>query len=200
MSDNQGEIRPVYKIVNVVATSTVDIQEKIDLIKIAQKHKDVEYNPERFPGLVMRIKEPSGTVLVFSTGKFVITGLKKTEDAEKVIKKVIKNIKKSGINVSNPQIQIVNLVASGDLYLNIDLNMAAVLLEYAMYEPEVFPGLILRMKEPKAVFLIFSTGKIVCTGITQDEFIKEAMNKLYIQIKDLGISRDFNDEGNDLES
>jgi len=45
-----------YKIENVVATVVVEITEKIDLNIIARKHADVEYNPERFPGLVMRIR------------------------------------------------------------------------------------------------------------------------------------------------
>ncbi len=55
-----------YKIENVVATVVVEITEKIDLNQIARKHPDVEYNPERFPGLVMRIEKPKATILVFS--------------------------------------------------------------------------------------------------------------------------------------
>ena len=58
-----------YKIENVVATVVVEITEKIDLNQIARKHADVEYNPERFPGLVMRIEKPRATILIFSTGK-----------------------------------------------------------------------------------------------------------------------------------
>jgi len=50
-----------YKIENVVATVVVEITEKIDLNIIARKHPDVEYNPERFPGLVMRILKPKAT-------------------------------------------------------------------------------------------------------------------------------------------
>ncbi|MBY8988912.1 MAG: TATA-box-binding protein, partial [Candidatus Lokiarchaeota archaeon] len=57
-----------YKIENVVATVVVEITEKIDLKQIARKHADVEYNPERFPGLVMRILKPKATILIFSTG------------------------------------------------------------------------------------------------------------------------------------
>ncbi|MHA1472727.1 MAG: TATA-box-binding protein, partial [Promethearchaeota archaeon] len=153
-----------YKIENVVATVVVEITEKIDLNIIARKHADVEYNPERFPGLVMRIQKPKATILIFSTGKMVVTGLRKASEAGRVVEKVVKNIKKAGIKVSNPEITIQNIVASGDLHTNIDLNMAAIVMEYAMYEPEVFPGLIYRMQEPKTVFLIFSTGRIVCTG------------------------------------
>ena len=178
-----------YKIENVVATVVVEITEKIDLNVIARKHADVEYNPERFPGLVMRILKPKATILIFSTGKMVVTGMRKASEADRVVEKVLKNIRKAGIKVSNPEITIQNIVASGDLHTNIDLNMAAIVMEYAMYEPEVFPGLIYRMQEPKTVFLIFSTGRIVCTGAKRKEIVKEAVRKLNIQVRELGVAK-----------
>ena len=106
----------------------------------------------------MRIEKPRATILIFSTGKMVVTGMRKANQAERVVEKVVKNVKKAGIKLSNPEIVIQNIVASGDLHTNVDLNMAAIVMENAMYEPEVFPGLIYRMQDPKTVFLIFSTG------------------------------------------
>lgn len=178
-----------YKIENVVATVVVEITEKIDLKQIARKHAEVEYNPERFPGLVMRIEKPRATILIFSTGKMVVTGLRKASEADAVVSKVVKNIKKAGIKVTNPKITIQNIVASGDLHTNIDLNMAAIVMEYAMYEPEVFPGLIYRMQEPKTVFLIFSTGRIVCTGAKKKEIVRDAVLKLNHQVRELGVAK-----------
>jgi transcription initiation factor TFIID TATA-box-binding protein len=179
-----------YKIENVVGTVELEIREKINLNEIARKYEDVEYNPERFPGLVMRITEPRATFLIFSTGKMVVTGLRRADEAGPGVKKVIKKIKKAGIEVSNPKITIQNIVASGDLHTNIDLNMAAIIMEYVMYEPEVFPGLIYRMQEPKTVFLIFSTGKIVCTGAKNKGVIREAVLKLNREVRELGVARD----------
>jgi transcription initiation factor TFIID TATA-box-binding protein len=178
-----------YKIENVVATVVVEITEKIDLNQIARRHAEVEYNPERFPGLVMRIEKPRATILIFSTGKMVVTGLRQASEAERVVDKVVKNIRKAGIKVANPEITIQNIVASGDLHTNIDLNMAAIVMEYAMYEPEVFPGLIYRMQDPKTVFLIFSTGRIVCTGAKRKEIVREAVLKLNQQVRELGVAK-----------
>ena len=178
-----------YKIENVVATVVTEITEKIDLTKIARKFEDVEYNPERFPGLVMRITDPKATFLIFSTGKMVITGLRRADQASLGVKKIVKSIKKAGINVSNPEITIQNIVASGDLHTFIDLNLAAIIMENAMYEPEVFPGLIYRMKDPKTVFLIFSTGKVVCTGAKNKKFVKEAFINLNHKVRELGIAQ-----------
>ena len=187
--ENDFDTNLDYKIENVVATVVVEITEKIDLNQIARRHADVEYNPERFPGLVMRIEKPRATILIFSTGKMVVTGLRKAAEAPRVVEKVVKNIRKAGIKVSNPEITIQNIVASGDLHTNIDLNMAAIVMEYAMYEPEVFPGLIYRMQEPKTVFLIFSTGRIVCTGAKKKEIVREAVLKLNQEVRDLGIAK-----------
>ncbi|MBD3194447.1 MAG: TATA-box-binding protein [Candidatus Lokiarchaeota archaeon] len=181
---------PDFKIENVVATVVVEIEEKIDLTKIARKHVDVEYNPERFPGLVMRIEKPKATILIFSTGKMVVTGMRKASEAEAVVDKAIKKIKKAGINVGEPEITIQNIVASGDLHTHVDLNMGAIVMEYAMYEPEVFPGLIYRMQVPKTVFLIFSTGKIVCTGTKNKEDVRVAVIKLNKEIRELDIARE----------
>ena len=179
-----------YKIENVVATVNLVITEKMDLNQIARKHGDTEYNPERFPGLVMRIQDPKATFLIFSTGKMVVTGLRRADEAARGVEKAIKNIKKAGIKVANPEITIQNIVASGDLHTNIDLNMAAIVMENVMYEPEVFPGLIYRMKEPKTVFLIFSTGKIVCTGAKNSEVVREAVLNLNKVVREMGINKD----------
>lgn len=167
-----------FKVENVVATATADIEGKLDLVNIARTIADSEYNPERFPGIVVRIQKPRATFLIFSTGKMVITGLEKDSDAEKAVKKITKKLKKAGIDLSKPTIKIQNIVASGDLHTFIDLNMAAIMMENIMFEPEIFPGLIYRMQDPRAVFLIFSTGKFVCTGVKDNESIAAAVEKL----------------------
>lgn len=99
--------------------------------------------------------------------------------------------------ISHPVITIQNIVASGDLHANIDLNLAAIIMESAMYEPEVFPGLIYRMQDPKTVFLIFSTGRIVCTGAKDKEIVRDAVIKLNKEVRDLDLLRD--DEIKDSE-
>jgi len=190
--------KPEWKVENVVATVAIDMRgEKIDLNQIARKYADCEYNPERFPGLIMRVPSPKATTLIFSTGKMVITGLRDASEAESVAKDVIKKIKGAKINIeAEPVVTIQNIVASGNLHVTVDLNEASILMDNAMYEPEVFPGLIYRMPEPRAVFLIFSTGRIVCTGCKTKEVVGAAVTKLIKQIRDLDLTGvGFNSDG-----
>ncbi|MFW9867669.1 MAG: TATA-box-binding protein [Candidatus Thorarchaeota archaeon] len=167
-----------YKINNIVATVNIDITQRLNLIKIAQKFENSEYNPERFPGLIIREQNPRATFLIFSTGKMVITGLEFIQYANKAVSNLVEKLKKIGINLPMPRITIQNIVANGNLHTLIDLNKSAILLENAMYEPEIFPGLIYEMKAPRAVFLLFSTGKFVCTGIKDKNNVEEAIWKV----------------------
>ena len=174
-----------FEVKNVVATAHVDIKDRLDLAQIA-KTLELEYDPDRFPGIVMRVEEPKATLLIFSTAKMVITGLRRTQDAQGAVEAAIEKLKKVR-DLPSAEVKIVNLVASGSLNVQINLNMGTLVLENAMYEPEVFPGLIYRMKDPKAVFLIFFSGKFVCTGIRDKKTIREAVSKLTKEIveKDL---------------
>lgn len=181
-----------WKIENVVATVVARLEgdeKKIDLNKIARKYADTEYNPERFPGLVMRVADPKATILLFSTGKMVITGLRQASDAPVVASHAIALLEKARINVAkDPEVTIQNIVASGDLHVRVNLNEAAIIMENTMYEPEVFPGLIHRVQGPRAVFLIFSTGRIVCTGAKTKEIVGEAIAKLAADMRARGVT------------
>jgi len=170
-------------IVNVVASASVD--QKFNLIDIMKTFRDVEYRPERFPGLVYRIKKPKTATLIFSTGKMVCTGAKSEKMARRAVHKVVRELKKGGIVIlSKPKIVIQNMVASGNLHGRIDLEAAAEVLENVMYEPEQFPGLIYRMRDPKTVLLLFSTGKLVCTGAKSKEMVYESVAKIFEVVKD----------------
>jgi transcription initiation factor TFIID TATA-box-binding protein len=79
---------------------------------------------------------------------------------------------------------IQNIVASANLHGKVDQEAAAEVLENVMYEPEQFPGLIYRMGDPKVVILIFSSGKLVCTGGKSAEMVDVAVVKLHGILED----------------
>ena len=164
-------------IVNVVASASLD--QKIDLLAIMKVFQNVEYRPKQFPGLVFRLKRPKTATLIFSSGKMVCTGSISEKQAKSAVNKVVKELKSKGIVILNrPKIVIQNMVASANLHGNIDLETAADILDNVMYEPEQFPGLIYRMKEPKTVLLLFASGKLVCTGAKNKEMVYESVGKI----------------------
>ncbi len=171
------------EVVNVVASASLD--QKFNLLDIMKNFRNVEYRPKKFPGLVFRIKNPKTATLIFSTGKMVCTGAKSEKLARRAVKKVVRELKDGGIVILNkPKIVIQNMVASGNLHCKIDLEVAADILDNVMYEPEQFPGLIYRMRDPKTVLLLFSSGKLVCTGAKSEEMVYESVGKILEVLKD----------------
>ena len=81
------------KIQNIVATTALG--KDVPLVKLAKTIPNTEYNPEQFPGLVLRIKEPKSAVLVFSSGNLVCTGTKSIAQVKKLLNKLLKQLKKS---------------------------------------------------------------------------------------------------------
>ncbi len=182
------EIKPIIKIENIVATVTLD--QRLDLNIIARSVPNIEYDPEEFPGLILRLESPRLTALIFNSGKMVVTGAKSTQMLIKGFKHIMRIFVRHGIIiVGKPKIQIQNIVASANLGVEIDLEKAAYLLPNTMYEPEQFPGLIHRMRDPKVVLLIFSSGKMVITGAKSEEDVKRAVYTIYERLKELGCIR-----------
>ena len=131
-----------------------------------------------------QLRKPRTSILIFTTGKMVCTGAKSSRKAHKAIKKVVRELKKSGIIIpGKPKIEIVNMVAAANLMGRIELEEAACSLERTMYEPEQFPGLIYRVNVPKVVFLIFASEKIVCTGAKKEEDVHAAVENLHQELE-----------------
>ncbi len=170
------------KVQNIVATTSLG--KPVSLTKLARVQSNTEYNPEQFPGLVLRVKKPKSAVLVFSSGNLVCTGTKSVAQVKEVIKQVIKHIAKIGVKITDkPKITVQNIVASGSINLNLNLNLLALQLENTEYEPEQFPGLVYKLIDPTATFLLFSNGKLVCTGTKNKQQLEESMKQLNKNVK-----------------
>jgi len=162
------------KIQNIVATTS--FEQDVPLIKLAEILPNTEYNPEQFPGLVMRIKDPKTSALIFSSGKIVCTGAKSMKKVRESIQQIIKNLAKIKIKVKiKPVIKVQNMVASGAIGMDLNLNKLAMTLDNTEYEPEQFPGLVYKLSGTNATFLLFSNGKIVCTGTKSEVKLREAV-------------------------
>jgi transcription initiation factor TFIID TATA-box-binding protein len=179
--DKKGVPRDI-KVVNIVVSSS--LEHDIPLEKMAATLSNTEYNPEQFPGLVIRVKEPKTSALIFSSGKIVCTGARTMENVRLAINKIIKSLEKINVKITiEPEIKIQNIVASGSVGMDLNLNTLAMKLDNTEYEPEQFPGLVYKLPEKKATFLLFSNGKIVCTGTKSEEEVHKAVDQLIENLK-----------------
>ncbi|KAK5968163.1 BMA-TBP-1 isoform b [Trichostrongylus colubriformis] len=194
---------PYPSIQNIVAT--VDLGQRVDLKKLTLHSRNTEYNPKRFSAVIMRIREPRTTALIFSSGKMVTTGAKSESASRQVYKfsevvavgnvkslfsfrqasrKFARIVQKVGFNVKFADFKIQNVVGSCDVRFSIQLEGLCIMhAQFSTYEPELFPGLIYRMVQPRVVLLIFVSGKVVITGARHQDDIDQAFKHIYPILK-----------------
>ena len=190
-----NQITPIPVIQNIV--STVDLGCPINLKEIALQAQNTQYIPNKFSGLIMRIKEPKATALIFSTGKMVCLGAKTEEESKNACRKFGKILKNLNYPISLKKFKIENIVSSCNVKFKIPLcKLSNHIKKYLgakriSYEPEVFPGLIYHYYndidnnseenggKSNIVFLIFSSGNIVIAGAKNRNEIYDKFDKLF---------------------
>jgi transcription initiation factor TFIID TATA-box-binding protein len=172
-----------YSVVNMVATARLG--EHFDLLDISAD-LNIRYSPEQFPGMSIKLKSPKVCVNLFRSGQAVVTGAKQESDIEEAFTQVMTLLKDyepfDYLNYS-----ISNVVVTLDY--GKELNLSHLTLSLPMirteYEPEQFPGLIFRLKEPLSVCLIFSSGKCVITGNNSIDEAKQAVSALKVELDEV---------------
>lgn len=141
----------------------------------------VRHEPKQFPGLILKVRfKVRASSLIFNSGKLVITGAKNEEALNKAGEVIVGLLRRCDIKIENPStVEVQNIVASASLNGIVNLEKVATRGRYnVFYEPEIFPGLIYKMREPKVVLLVFKSGKVVCTGARSKEDISQALEKI----------------------
>lgn len=178
--------KPKVNVENVVASVSLGVE--FDLEAIAANLDNTEYEPEQFPGLICRLDKPSSAVLVFRSGKMVCTGARSPEAIREAVKEAINKLE-TVPKVKIPrkyEVTIQNIVASSDLGCDLNLDKIAFTLDNTEFEPEQFPGLVYRMAVPKVVFLLFRSGRIICTGAKFVSDVHKAIKKLQGELDAIG--------------
>ncbi len=176
------------KIENVVASAS--IADKLDIKNISNILDGAEYEPEQFPGVIYRLKEPKVAILIFGSGKVVCTGAKSPDLARFAVELLTQQLEVAGISViKKPEITVQNMVAIWDTGHTFDLNSIILSfgLERVEYEPEQFPGMVFRLDDPKIVMLFFKSGKVVCTGAKSVKELERAVDIVGKELKAGGL-------------
>jgi len=167
------------KIENIVASGV--IADSIDLAEVSARIPACELNTKRFPGAVYRIADPKIASLIFSSGKVVLTGIRNNQALADGLGIITSSLREAGVACfDEPRVAVTNIVCSYDIgkYINLNKVVITLNLENIEYEPEQFPGLVYRIKDPKIVALLFSSGKIILTGGKNLEDIKRGLDFL----------------------
>lgn len=178
------------KLVNIVATG--DIRQELELNSLYEDIPlpSVDYSPENFPGLIIRDLAGSTTILIFSSGKFTVTGASSHNEMEGATDILQDSLTELGIieNNTHLQLEIVNLVYSAEVRLDIPLEALLVELgfENIEYEPEISPFIIYRPENNSCVITISDSGKIVITGVTSENTAKSVLSNFKRQIQSVG--------------
>jgi transcription initiation factor TFIID TATA-box-binding protein len=190
VSDHEEVTDPMeaLEIQNVVASTAVG--QELDLESVAMDLEGADFDREQFPGVVYRVQDPRAAALIFRSGKIVCTGAKSVPDVYEAVEGVFETLSDLGIEVTEtPDIEVQNIVTSGDLGEMLNLNAIAIGLglEDVEYEPEQFPGLVYRLDEPDVVALLFGSGKTVITGGEEPEDAEAATEVLISKLVDLNL-------------
>jgi len=164
---------------NVVATFNLGVSQ-INLYDLSMRTTYVEYNPKKFAAATARIVYPRTTALIFASGNMVCTGAKDEARARLAGRKYVSALRRAGFDVHFRNFRIQNLVASSAApgLLNLD-DMSRDYGACCGYEPDLFPGLVMRIKSPKVVFLCFRSGKIVITGARTRGIISSTFKSVF---------------------
>lgn len=178
---------------NIVSSGS--LADSIDLESIAGRVDGCTFSKKKFPGAVYHMQSPKSVALIFASGKIVLTGIVRHEDIPTALFNLHTTFRTAGITCRDkPEVGIRNIVCTYNLKKPCNLVRIMITLldhEQVEYEPECFPGLVCRITDPKLVFLIFSSGKIVITGGTNMADIRRG---LLVLLERLRVTGNFNPE------
>jgi len=178
-----GPLELSCDVANIV--SLINIDSEVDLYKMTKIFPEASYNPRKFPGVVMKLDGGNNTILVFQNGKMVATGFRNFERLRSVVHDTIARMRRFRVVCKNSkyEMRIVNILLRASVNTFIDVESAAEELDSAIYEPEIFPGLIYKPCGDNIAIIIYHTGKIVCTGCSDMwrliGMMLNLINKLY---------------------
>lgn len=171
----------MVEVVNIVGTGKIPVE--LDLSQLAgdiNLHQ-VNHQTKSGEGLYLKFSEESPMVILATAGKYIITGADSFPEVDETQEKLFDLLSSLGITTdNNSDISINNVVCTDELNTEVDLRSLAVALDFERveYEPEQFGGLIFRSRSSDAVVLVFSTGKVVITGVPSEEDAKLALDEL----------------------
>lgn len=178
---------PVPEVHNLVGTCKVNTSAcPLNLRLVAKILPNAVFDKQKFAAITVRLSTPSCTVLLFTSGKMVLTGSKTYMDCLLAARHVCALLRRGfpGMRFKIGKLMIQNIVGNVDIRLasNEVLDLEGIHHTHDVectYQRNMFPGLIFRPLNSRVVLLIFTSGKIVLTGAKCTQDLAEEWKSLW---------------------
>lgn len=176
------------EIVNVVGWISygqeLDLAALADTFATRSEITNVTYEPADNHWLQTNFAPDDTYVAFYRSGRCSITGIDSVEQFEEVVERVNAVMRDLLEFEFTPESKVSNIVVTATLDMDVQLEPLALELglERVEYEPEQFPALIYRDSESDAVILVFSSGKLLCTGLSDLDVISDRIEAFYNKV------------------
>lgn len=186
-------LEPNVEIANIVASGKFDAELDLEIVAkdlrgVDRWINEAEHNRKSGNRLLIDITDNEALGILSPNGVYIFTGANSHDEINDARQKLMSALAELGI-ISSPSLPsdeiidrftIENMVCTADFEQELDLNAVAVRLgfENIEYEPEQFPGLVFRPNDTSCTIMVFGTGKVIVTGITNKEDAQNAVKLL----------------------
>ena len=175
------------EIENVIVAS--HLGKDIELIKLATELPNARYSSSGNPSVIIELdrtnpkfighKRLKAAGVLFSNGKVLVTGIASLQEGKEIIAKLKSSIRDIDPKISTKRAtKIENMVTRLNFGKRLDLQLISNAIPGSEYEPLRFQGLIIRVDNPLASFILFESGVAVITDIVSEAKAKKAFKEL----------------------
>jgi len=156
---------------NVVGTARISMSAApLDLQFVNNLLPNSCFVKKKFAAITVRLNEPTCTMLLFGSGKCVLTGCRDFISCVRAVYNVVDMLRANmhGVYFGVENIQMQNIVGHADLMLaGAHVDLARFYKDNNIectFQRSMFPGLVYRSSQSNVVLLVFRSGRVVLTG------------------------------------
>ena len=168
------------RVENVIASSSLG--KEVELVRLGTELEHAQYTRGLTPSVIVDLDGDGAggrTGLVFGSGKLYVTGVDDLTAGREAVTQLRKAIKALDPKVSlRKGVKLENMVTRADLGATLDLSVIATAVPGADYDPARFAGVVMRLDEPSASFILFRSGIVVVTDVSSETHSRSALKAL----------------------
>ena len=175
------------EIENVIVAS--HLGKNIELIKLATELPNARYSSSGNPSVIIELdrtnpkfighKRLKAAGVLFGNGKVLVTGIASLQEGKEIVSKLKNSIRNVDPKISSKRAtKIENMVTRMNFGKKLDLQLISNAIPGSEYDPSRFQGLIIRVDNPLASFILFESGVAVITDVVSEAKAKKAFKEL----------------------